>query len=57
MIAVLKALGFLNDASGPTERYLSYKNPAIAKAVLGRAPATLTPTFRPSHGGTFQTDV
>lgn len=36
MIAVLKALGFLNDASGPTERYRSYKDPKIAKAVLAQ---------------------
>jgi uncharacterized protein DUF5343 len=36
MISVLKALGFLDDASGPTERYRSYKDPAIARAVLAQ---------------------
>lgn len=36
IIAVLKALGFLNDASGPTERYRSYKDTTIARAVLAQ---------------------
>jgi Family of unknown function (DUF5343) len=35
-IAVLKSLGFLDDSSAPTERYRSYKDPAIAKAVLAQ---------------------
>ena len=34
MISVLKAIGFLTDASVPTDRYRRYKDKRIAKAVL-----------------------
>ncbi|MGN6605772.1 MAG: DUF5343 domain-containing protein [Jatrophihabitans sp.] len=36
IIPVLKAIGFLTDASGPTERYRRFKDPSIAKAILAQ---------------------
>jgi hypothetical protein len=36
IIPVLKAIGFLTDASGPTERYRRFKDKNIAKAVLAQ---------------------
>ena len=50
MIAVLKALGFLNDGSAPTDRYRSYKDPAIAKAVLAQG-------IRDAYGDVFNVDM
>jgi hypothetical protein len=36
IIPVLKSIGFLTDASGPTERYRRFKDKNIAKAVLAQ---------------------
>jgi hypothetical protein len=36
MIGVLKAIGFLDDASGPTDRYRRFKDKSIAKGVLAQ---------------------
>lgn len=37
VIAVMKALGFLNEGGEPTERYRRFKDPAQAKAVVAEA--------------------
>ncbi|HWQ59518.1 MAG TPA: DUF5343 domain-containing protein, partial [Candidatus Fimivivens sp.] len=36
IVAVLKALGFLDDNGAPTQFYRDYKNPVQARIVLGR---------------------